>query len=224
MSYKYETHLHTAESSACAVSKGAEYIKPYIDAGYSGLFVTDHFFGGNTAIDRSLPWRDKIEQYCRGYENALNEAAKYQNFKVFFGIEQTFDGDDYLIYGPDKKWLLSHPEIETMTHEDLFDYANDLGWLIVQAHPFRQRHYIQAIHIHFRHIHAIETYNASNHQIENDLAAAFAKAYNFPTTCGSDIHDAANVTDGSLILRPMTFDTPLKNVGDYIRRIKDKIE
>ena len=30
MSYKYETHLHTAESSACAVSKGAEYIKPYI--------------------------------------------------------------------------------------------------------------------------------------------------------------------------------------------------
>ena len=97
MSYKYETHLHTAESSACAVSKGAEYIKPYIDAGYSGLFVTDHFFGGNTAIDRSLPWRDKIEQYCRGYENALNEAAKYQNFKVFFGIEQTFDGDDYLI-------------------------------------------------------------------------------------------------------------------------------
>ena len=218
MPYKYETHLHTAEASACAKTKAADYIKPYIDAGYSGLFVTDHFFGGNTAIDRSLPWRDKIEQYCRGYENALNEAVKYPNFKVFFGIEQTFDGDDYLIYGPDKKWLLSHPEIETMTHEDLFDYANDLGWLVVQAHPFRQRHYIQAIHIHFRHIHAIETYNAANQPIENDLAAAFAAAYHLPTTSGSDIHDVSDIVSAS----GMTFNTPLRSVHDYVRRVKSK--
>lgn len=222
MQYRYETHLHTSESSACAVSKGSEYIKPYIEAGYAGLFVTDHFFGGNTAVPRNGVWTERIEQFCRGYEHAAAEAAKYPGFKVFFGLEQTFDGDDYLIYGPDKQWLLAHPETETMTSEDLFNCANDLGWLIVQAHPFRQRHYIQATHIRFRHIHAIETYNASNYPEENSLAALFAKTYGFPATCGTDIHDAANVSDGSLLLKAMTFSSPLRSVGDYIRRVKNR--
>ena len=45
--YKYETHLHTKEGSACGTSFGAEYIQAFYDAGYSGIFVTDHFFGGN---------------------------------------------------------------------------------------------------------------------------------------------------------------------------------
>ena len=37
MSYKYETHLHTAQGSACGVSSGTDYIEPYFNAGYSGI-------------------------------------------------------------------------------------------------------------------------------------------------------------------------------------------
>ena len=41
--FKYETHLHTLEGSACGRSSGSDYIKPLFEAGYSGIFVTDHF-------------------------------------------------------------------------------------------------------------------------------------------------------------------------------------
>jgi histidinol phosphatase-like PHP family hydrolase len=54
--YLYETHLHTVRGSACGVSPGRDYVQGYIDRGYQGIIVTDHFFNGNTAIDRLLPW------------------------------------------------------------------------------------------------------------------------------------------------------------------------
>ena len=98
MSYKYETHLHTSEASKCGSSQGFEYISAYKKLGYDGIFVTDHFFGGNTSVSFELDWHTRIEQYCQGYENALAEAERQNkadggNFKVFFGIEQTFQGE-----------------------------------------------------------------------------------------------------------------------------------
>ena len=59
--------------------------------------MTDHFFGGNTAVSHELDWHTRIEQYCSGYEAALAEARRQNavdggDFKVFFGIEQTFSG------------------------------------------------------------------------------------------------------------------------------------
>ena len=54
--YKYETHLHTKEASACASSTGAEMARAYQAAGYAGIIVTDHFFNGNTAVPANLPW------------------------------------------------------------------------------------------------------------------------------------------------------------------------
>ena len=50
MFYKYETHLHTSEVSKCAHNTGAEMARAYKKAGYTGIFVTDHFFNGNCAI------------------------------------------------------------------------------------------------------------------------------------------------------------------------------
>ena len=50
MSYIYETHLHSCVASACGRSEPEEYIPYYKKLGYSGIFVTDHFFNGNTCI------------------------------------------------------------------------------------------------------------------------------------------------------------------------------
>ena len=47
--YKYETHLHTCEASACASAKGEEQARRYKELGYDGIIVTDHFFNGNTS-------------------------------------------------------------------------------------------------------------------------------------------------------------------------------
>ena len=229
--YKYETHLHTSEASACGSSKAADYISVYKRIGYDGIFVTDHFFGGNTCVSFELDWSARIQQYCSGYEAALEEAQKQNeidggNFKVFFGIEQTFDGDDYLIYGLNKEWLLAHPEIESMNHGQLFEAVSQAGGLMIQAHPFRLRGYIQAIHLHPREVHGIEVYNGGNTPDQNELALAYAKAYDFPMTSGSDIHNITfaleNKIEGKMNLGGMEFDEPLNNIEDYIRLIKEK--
>ena len=229
--YKYETHLHTSEASACGSSKAADYISVYKRIGYDGIFVTDHFFGGNTCVSFELDWSARIQQYCSGYEAALEEAQKQNeidggNFKVFFGIEQTFDGDDYLIYGLNKEWLLAHPEIESMNHGQLFEAVSQAGGLMIQAHPFRLRGYMQAIHLHPREVHGIEVYNGGNTPDQNELALAYAKAYDFPMTSGSDIHNITfaleNKIEGKMNLGGMEFDEPLNNIEDYIRLIKEK--
>ena len=56
MPYTYETHLHTCRASLCGKSEGSEHVRYYKELGYTGIFVTDHFFGGNTAVPRDLPW------------------------------------------------------------------------------------------------------------------------------------------------------------------------
>lgn len=232
--FKYETHLHTSQASACGSSKGEEYIKVYYDAGYSGIFVTDHFFGGNTAVPRDLDWKSKINIYCSGFENALKAAKQFNDknnltgtekeFRVFFGIEQSFNGDDYLLYGLDKEYLYKHPEVETMNHYELFNAINMAGGLMVQAHPFRLRDYVKAIHLHPREVHAVEIYNAGNLTPENELAALYAKQYNFSVTSGSDIHNINCVPfmPNGQHIGGMEFDSPLTSEKDYINRIKNK--
>ncbi|MCQ2588350.1 MAG: PHP domain-containing protein [Treponema sp.] len=233
MKYKYETHLHTSQGSACGSSMAEDYVYPYYEAGYSGFFVTDHFFGGNTAVPRDLDWTSRINLYCSGYEKALETAKKLNTeknilntpdeFKVFFGIEQTFQGDDYLIYGLSKEWLLKHPEFERMNQTEVFEAVNMNNGLMIQAHPFRLRGYIQAIHIHPRDIHGIEILNAGNAPEENELAEHYAKIYNFPVTAGSDIHHVNKLIngDGGIPVTGMEFDKPLLNLQDYVERIKN---
>lgn len=221
--YKYETHLHTCHGSACGKSTAEEYVKAYSDLGYAGFFVTDHFFGGNTSVPESGTWKDRIDAYCIGYEKALEACKNYPDFKVFFGFEQTFDGDDYLIYGLEKDWLIDHPEIENMRHKELFDAVNSVNGLMIQAHPFRFRQYMRDMHQHPLEVHGIEVYNGGNKTIENTMAELYAEAFNFPVTSGSDIHETAFLTNSTR--NPtggMEFDTPLTSVYDYAERIKSR--
>ncbi len=95
---------------------------------------------------------------------------------------------------------------------------------MIQAHPFRLRYYIQAIHVHPRDVHGIEIYNGGNKPTENELAELYARQYDFPVTSGSDIHNASFIIPepGKMPLGGMEFDTPLKDIFDYANRIKNK--
>ena len=106
MPFLYETHMHTCQASACGKCTGKEHARFYKEQGYTGIIMTDHFFGGNTAIDRKLPWEERIDLFWRGYEDAKEEGDRI-GLDVFFGLEQNFRFDEYLIlpdarlYGPD---------------------------------------------------------------------------------------------------------------------------
>lgn len=188
MPYRYETHLHTCEGSACGRSSGREHARFYKERGYQGIFVTDHFFGGNTAVPADLPWKERVEQFCSGYEEALAEGQKI-GLDVFFGWEQRFDQfDEYLVYGLDKQWLLNHPEMEHWTRREQFEGVHAAGGCIIQAHPFRDREYITRIILGKEWTDGIELVNDGNYPYNDVYALHYARKYNLVTTAGSDNH------------------------------------
>ena len=219
MAYLYETHLHTAGVSKCAVSGGADYIAGYMEKGYSGLIVTDHFYNANCALSRKLPWEQWVENFCWGYEKAKEEGDKY-GFSVFFGWEETFDGcDDYLIYGLDKEWLLKHPEAKTWTRGEQYRAVRDAGGCVVQAHPFRQRVYIPRVILSAGCVDAVEVANGGhNEDISYDaLAFRYAKKIGKPATAGTDIHNALDVYYGELF--GVYSEKKLESIHDYVNLI-----
>ena len=217
MKYLYETHMHTSQGSACGFSLGREYVQRYLDMGYTGIIVTDHFLGGNCAIDRHRPWEKWVANFCRGYEDAREEGAR-RGLDVFFGWEETFDGDDYLVYGLDREWLLEHPEIRYWNRKRYFKEVKRYGGCIVQAHPFRQYDYIRCIDLSLG-ADAVEAANSGNKQPFDALAWAYAKKRKAPATAGSDIHRASDVRPGFAL--GVYLDKKMETINDYVNAIKN---
>ena len=218
MAYLYETHLHTIQGSACGVSEGREYVKRYQDLGYAGIIVTDHFYRGNCAVERSLPWDRWVHKFCMGYEDAREEGAR-RGLDVFFGWEETFDGDDYLVYGLDKEWLLQHPEVRRWTRKEQFDETRSNGGCVVQAHPFRQHYYIKRVHLSPGCVDAVEAANGGNSEASYDaLAWVYAKKARVPVTAGSDIHNVQDVKAETVF--GVYLDKKIESIAGYVEAIR----
>lgn len=216
--YRYEMHMHTGESSKCGVTPGKEYIEIFKSRGYDGIFITDHFYHGNTRPERSLPWDEYVNAYCRGYEEAKAEGDK-QNFKVFFGIEENFEGDEYLIYGVDKEWLLAHPEIRNWTREEMYNLVHAHGGCVIQAHPFRDRNYITKIHLGLDYCDGIEAVNTGNKPVEDYIALAYAKKFGLFTITGSDTHHKSRIGDSN---GAIAYEKPIESTYDFAKRVLAK--
>lgn len=217
MSYLYETHLHTDESSRCGRTPARKYIPYYIDMGYTGIIVTDHFTGNVSYVpNRSDPWKKQVDEYCRGYEEALDEGIK-RGLDVFFGVEQCFDRDEVLIYGPDKQWLYDHPGIATASRSEVFRMVDAMGGVVVHAHPFRVRDYVTTVTLNSN-VHAVEIYNAGNDADADIYAAAFADLLGLPVTSGSDMHMIG--IKPAPPLYGMRSDKKWNSVMDYVSAIR----
>ena len=217
--YKYETHMHTSEASKCGNTPAHLYPEYYKKLGYDGIFITDHFFNGNTCISRHHTWEERVCLFCHGYENA-RKAAEDSGFKVFFGLEYSFGDDEFLLYGIDKEWLIGHPEIMDCNRESLYYLIHGAGGLMVQAHPYRERGYISAIHLSPNYCDAWEAYNAHNNDIQNANALSFCEQNDIFITAGSDLHKIGALSENSLF--GMCFDKPLQCEADYVNAILNR--
>lgn len=208
--YKYETHLHTAEDSSCSHTPAAEMAKACKNAGYDGMFVTDHFFNSSTTVPTNLPWKQRIELYCKGYESALAEGEKI-GLSVFFGVEYTVNGADFLLYGIDKEWMILNEDLLMKSDErDLFTAVREKGGFVIQAHPFREASYIPHISLYPRNVDGVETENKRNPDpLMNMRAKQFADSYKLPATGGSDAHNPDELGGGIIVPRPIV------NIDDY---------
>lgn len=214
-SYLYETHLHTSEASACAAITGAEQVKQYKEAGYSGIIVTDHFFNGNSCIPKDLPWEERIDLFCRGYENAKAEGDRL-GLDVFFGMETNFNSTEFLIYGITKEWLKAQPDMLSWSIQEQYERVQEAGGFIVHAHPFRIRPYIKEIRLFPQYVDGVEVINVGNQNHEYDRKAAnYAREHNLPKTAGTDTHGYPSTFSG------MSFRHKLTSIQNFISNVRE---
>ncbi len=219
MKYFYETHLHTVTGSACATTEAKDYVQKYIDLGYRGIIVTDHFFGGNTSVPRRLSWEKRIEAFIRGYEEAKNKGIQ-KGLEVFLGWEENYFATEFLIYGLSPQWLKEHPQMTNWTIKEQFEEVTKAGGVVVQAHPFRERGYISHIRLYPYLVHGIEGYNYGNDLYSDAWAVEYANYYNLPITAGTDIHHLEEARENGTL--GIALEKPLEDIGELVQIIKNK--
>lgn len=219
--FLYETHLHTSQGSACARCTGAEMARAVREYGYTGIFVTDHNWGGNCRVDRTLAWKDWVRKYCAGYRDAA-KAGETLGLDVFFGMEAGFSGTEFLLYGISEEWLYEHPGIREADVEAMYGMIRESGGMMIHAHPFREEYYIPEIRLFPEFVDGVEGVNAThsngastghNDPAFDERAIAYAKKYKLPLTAGSDIHGTSLFGGG------MAFKRRLTGPEDFIRAV-----
>lgn len=212
--YRYETHLHTYPVSKCARAEVREILEFYKKMNYDGVFITNHFLDGNINIDASVSYEEKINFYFSDYELAKS-IENEMGIKVFLGIEMSYKGTDFLVYGLGKEWFLENPQIMKMTKKEELSFLAKNGALIIQAHPYREASYIDHIRLFPRSVHGVEVINANRSDLENSMAAHYAKSYNLLEFAGSDNHLGA----AQKHFAGMCADTPITDERDFIERV-----
>ena len=130
-------------------SSAQEMVQAAKDYGYAGIFVTNHAWYGNTSVERRIG-------LCHGRNGCMGSVrlfipAKAYGDKIglsaFFGYESCYQGTEFLIYGVDEEWLLTHPEIKDATITEQLQLVREQGGLVMHAHPFREEAYIPRVRL-----------------------------------------------------------------------------
>ena len=158
--------------------------------------------------------QELLEFYFSDYEEGVR-IGKEIGISVFCGIETSYGGTDFLVYGLDKAWYLSHPEIREMPKSEQLKLFMENGALVIQAHPFREARYIDHIRLFPRCIQGVEVYNAARTDFENKLALQYAENYELIKFAGSDNHIAGRMQK----FGGMQSETPIKDEKDFAMRV-----
>ncbi|MBO5052223.1 MAG: hypothetical protein J6D31_08510 [Clostridia bacterium] len=122
--FKAETHCHTREVSGCSRKSAKYMIKLYKEAGYSTVFISDHFQAGSLDVLGEIPWNEKMTIFLSGYYRAKYE-GDLLGITVLPAAEICFDdsANHYLAYGITKEFLDAHPNLHKMSSAEFLPIA-----------------------------------------------------------------------------------------------------
>jgi predicted metal-dependent phosphoesterase TrpH len=191
-------------------------IRRYKDAGYSTVFVTDHFQASTIEKYGDIPWDEKMSIFLAGYYLAKCEGEKI-GITVLPAIEicfNTFQNNHYLVYGITKKFLDSYPELYTYGIEKFSEIARNEGLFIVQAHPYRDGESFPTP----EYVDAIEIYNSNPRHLDySDKSESIAKQFGLYVSAGSDTHAPEDIA-----LSGIETDEEIKTSRQFIELVKNK--
>ena len=202
--YKVEGHLHVKGNSWCGKTAPSEIIRIYKEKGYDAIIVTNHF---NTKLYNDYfkgSDEEKLNEFFKSY-NELKDNK--EGIKVYFGVEFALKEDHYnlplnkkcvelLVYGITPEEFAKYGiSIIYMEYEELKKLADEMGWLVFQAHPFRER----TKRVKLDCIHGVETYNGNPRHINrNSMAKFYATKHGLLEVAGSDFHQPHDVSSAMM--------------------------
>jgi len=216
MKYKYDLHCHTAEGSGCSKLAAADMVRRYLELGYTGIVITDHFTG-KTTVPENATWPERIERFYDGYNAAKAEGDKL-GLDVFFGLEYSDKGNDFVFLNIGADWLLQNPDMREIGLVPLLKRVREAGGFITHAHPFAIQRWIPVIQLVPQWVDAIEVINGGESDANNARALWFfeqyEKEYNLRKVASTDTHEHDAKFTG------ITLNKRVKTLNGLIEEIK----
>ncbi len=197
-SYRFDTHVHTSETSLCGRVDAVTLTRLYKQSGYQGIVITDHYYGEYFETMSTDSWKEKTDVFLEGYRNALAEGNKI-GLNVLLGMEIRFNenSNDYLVYGMDENFLYDNPKLYEHTLQSFKEFIRGRALLLYQAHPFRIC--VEPADPAF--LDGVEVYNGNpRHDSQNHRALEYAKKNRLKMLSSSDFHQMDDLARGGIIL------------------------
>jgi histidinol phosphatase-like PHP family hydrolase len=214
--YRLELHAHTNPASHCGKATPEEMVQLYLDAGFDGVVITNHF---SRAANGDLSREAFVEMLMSDYQRAC-KAAEGTKLKVYLGVEARFEenANDYLLFGVDEEIL---GKIYDYLGKGLAAFRAEVKLpesVLIQAHPFRDRMLRREPEL----MDGIEVFNM--HPGHNSRVAQAARlAASIPgciKTVGTDFHHPGHEGLCALRVRQMPRDSfdiaAILRSGDYV--------
>lgn len=187
--YRTELHCHSSEISECAEVSIPDIIEKYTSYGYTSLVLTNHLWSWDCKNDFEK-YKKKVEDMFAVCDMARDLAG--DRLHIINGVELALnDGNDYLLYGVTKEFLLSVEDISSLITQQLKDKANAADIIVIHAHPLRFGQW----HLPPEEIDGYEIYNGHPEAQSNNDAAEliFTRLKGKILTSGSDFHYHHNI-------------------------------
>ena len=223
MYYKYDLHVHSSEMSRCARLDMFKTAEEFIDAGYSGFVLVNHF--NTDTVCNKFPeytWRELAQKTLDTYSRLKQKTEG--RIQTFFGLEIAFPEarNDYLVYGLTEETIFklvefAEPEgIFALGPDRLCQFCRENGLVLIAAHPFRPGLLVTDP----QSVDGYEVFNGCvRHNSNNDIALAWARKYGKIMTSGSDHHWKDDVKNAGIATeKPIADQKDLARVlfsGDY---------
>lgn len=161
-----DMHVHTS-FSPCSNINIHQLLKRAAKIGIEGICITDH-----DTIAAKKVIVDSIDKY---------------GICVIVGIEYTTSKGDFLIFGPVESLHSG------MTIEEIFQWTNKEGGIVIPAHPFRKSRPVDISTLPFFEV--VESINGRNSAFENNLCNEWIlnSGNNYRGIGGSDAHTVDEV-------------------------------
>lgn len=212
----FDMHVHTHESSNCGHIDGADVARNYKNAGYDGIVVTDHFCYPYFELYKDKTWKELCDRHHKGYLEAKKVGDEI-GLCVLYGCEIRFKhpDNDYLVYGMPNEFLVENPDILVWDVKKFSQACTDNGFLLYQAHPFRNGMTVTDPSLLF----GIEVFNGKptgENPTRNAFANIWAEKFGLHKISGSDCHKEDEFARAGI-----NFMTPIKNENDLISALRE---